>query len=301
MKLVNLMLVIAVMRTCLGADPRPASSPPVSEKTVGGKTVSEWIAMTSDPDAELRSDAAWTLGQIGPTAKGAVPVLTGLLADKNSKVRECAAYALGRIGPDAKTAVPALIESLKDKEHAVRLNGILSLGFIGPAAIKALPSVVNLLGDKDWKDPVSQIHVTRTIGQIGIADPDIAVPILLELLIGQQVRNTAIIALGDVGTGAKSSIPALAKCLKDEDLQNRFNAAKSIRKISPETTADVVPVLAKLLEHETFWVRRDAAIDLGDIGPEAKSVVPALTKLLDDPSVKNEAANALKKIAGEEK
>jgi HEAT repeat protein len=48
-----------------------------------------------------------------------VPALIEALKDKSINVRQNAAFALGGIGPAAKDAVPALSEALKDHEAIV--------------------------------------------------------------------------------------------------------------------------------------------------------------------------------------
>ena len=53
------------------------------------------------------------------------------------------------------------------------------------------------------------------------------------------------------------------------------------------------------LDNEAYFVRRQVARALGKIGPAAKSAVPALEALLDDPKLGPIAERALEKITGE--
>jgi HEAT repeat protein len=73
---------------------------------------------------ELRGHAFIALGEFGPEARSAVPVLVEVLRDTRNNVvlRRFAASALGEIGPDAKAAVPELLEALKDRSD-VKKNG----------------------------------------------------------------------------------------------------------------------------------------------------------------------------------
>jgi HEAT repeat protein len=51
----------------------------------------------NDSDAEVRLAVIRALGRIGPSAKGAVPVLTRMREDEDSRVRAAVVGALGRI------------------------------------------------------------------------------------------------------------------------------------------------------------------------------------------------------------
>ncbi len=70
--------------------------------------VSSLIPLLQDPDAEIRAQAARTLGDLKVSEIG--PRCTELLADPSARVRLYAAQALGRIG--FKPAIPALLNLL---------------------------------------------------------------------------------------------------------------------------------------------------------------------------------------------
>jgi HEAT repeat protein len=57
--------------------------------------------------------AAWTLRDIGPEAKSAVPALIQLLRDEDEEAQMAATSALRQMGPAAKAAIPALTELLR--------------------------------------------------------------------------------------------------------------------------------------------------------------------------------------------
>ena len=80
----------------------------------------------------------------------------------------------------------------------------------------------------------------------------------------EDVRESAAVALGRIGSAAEKAVPALIEALKDKD----------------------------------SWVRYYAAEVLGKIGPGASEAVPALTKALkdDDKKVRSAAKEALKQI-----
>ncbi len=60
------------------------------------------IETFKDDDQGVRESAAIALGNIGPDAKAAVPILTEVLKDEDKYVREGAAWALEKIStPEA--------------------------------------------------------------------------------------------------------------------------------------------------------------------------------------------------------
>ena len=68
-------------------------------------------------NVENRIHAAYALGEIGPSARPAVPALAEALRDAEPVVQEWAADALAKIGPGAGAAVPALIDALRGGEE----------------------------------------------------------------------------------------------------------------------------------------------------------------------------------------
>jgi HEAT repeat protein len=120
------------------------------EPVYHGMTVSEWIARLKDPHANVREEAADTLGRIGPDAKGAAPALAHTLKDEDIAARRAAARALRLIGVGARLAVPALIDALKDRNEYVRAEVFGALGQIGPEAKAAVPALAETLKDGNF-------------------------------------------------------------------------------------------------------------------------------------------------------
>jgi HEAT repeat protein len=106
------------------------------------------------PHSPFRLRAAMALGNLGPSAKDAVPALVEALNAETAKygpLRFHAATALGQIGPDADKAVLPLLDLLNDKNAGpVRLLAIDALGKIGPSAKDAVRTLKELAegGDK---------------------------------------------------------------------------------------------------------------------------------------------------------
>ncbi|MCC6235182.1 MAG: HEAT repeat domain-containing protein [Verrucomicrobiales bacterium] len=98
-----------------------------------------------------------------------------------------------------------------------------------------------------------------------------------------EVRTAAAGQLaGLAGPEAAFALPALRRCLRGTDPDERFNAAAAIHRITGETD-EPIAVLLEGLKSPTPLVRGNAAVQLSRIGPAAKAALPTLGRLLDDP------------------
>jgi len=111
-------------------------------------SVPELAKALSDPEEEVRYEAAQALADKGEGAAPAVPALIHALADSSQDVRECAAVALGEIGQAASSAVPTLVRVLESDSYIhARMSAALALGKIGPSAAASVPNLVRVLDD----------------------------------------------------------------------------------------------------------------------------------------------------------
>jgi HEAT repeat protein len=87
-----------------------------------GPRVRHWIEALRGPDAKLRKEAAFKLGNLGLTdPDSVVPALTAALEDADARVRREAILALLKCGRSAKQAVGALtVVQRKDADAMVR-------------------------------------------------------------------------------------------------------------------------------------------------------------------------------------
>jgi hypothetical protein len=98
------------------------------------KIIQELIRLaSSDPHSRIRLYARLALGECGPAATAAVPLLTKSLRDSDPEFRWCAAVALGSIGPDARSAIPRLKEALEDQDANIRQAASEALSKIAPS------------------------------------------------------------------------------------------------------------------------------------------------------------------------
>jgi len=101
---------------------------------------------------DARAAAMEALGQIGPAAAAAVPMLIDATKARSEAVRDEAVGALGRVGLAAAAAVPALIELLSTLRNSssgddrfLRRTAVIALARIGPPAAAAVPVLTDLL------------------------------------------------------------------------------------------------------------------------------------------------------------
>jgi len=160
-----------------------------------------------------------------------------------------------------------LLKSLKHSDAEVRRSAAIALESFGAEAAAAVPVLTQALDDADV---VTQVAVTRTLGQIGLA----ALPGLLQALgkPEKHVRREAIWALVRMASAAKEAVPALAGALRDSDLKVRLGAAQALGAIGPDASA-AIPSLIECLKDSNLIFCRLAAQALTRLGPDA---VPAL-------------------------
>ncbi len=90
------------------------------------------------------------LGQIGPSAKSADPVLKELLNCPDREIRQTAAEALGKIGSETvNDGIQSLVADLYDGDSTVREDAARAFGNAGPAAKSAVPELLLVLGDRN--------------------------------------------------------------------------------------------------------------------------------------------------------
>jgi HEAT repeat protein len=83
-------------------------------------------------NTEIRISAINALGEIGPKATPAKPLMIRALEDKDWYVRKSAVEALGKIGPEAAPAVPTLIMVFRKEDKDVRVSAEKALKKLVP-------------------------------------------------------------------------------------------------------------------------------------------------------------------------
>jgi HEAT repeat protein len=222
----------------------------------------------------------------------------GLRQKEAANVREHTANAIGYIGPDAKQSAEALSKTCTDPEKEVRAAAFRALEKIKdfpPNLIYRLlthrnPQVaMEAASQLSWLKPGGEESVHHLLDAIkrepkgGEEPSDIA-----------YIRNAAAEALGNVGKGAESAVPALVEMLvkfdKDEiekmlrppkegdRAANLAGPVLALRKIGKPAVPAVVP----LLKSDQPLIRYQAAAVLSGMKPgEAAEALPQIQEALE--------------------
>jgi hypothetical protein len=186
----------------------PPASDPAGERAAALRSMGErhqstpadvtrLIASLQDREPEVREAAAWTLGQVPPTAPG-VKALTAALSDSDHVVRGLAAIALREAGPEAAPARDVLLAKLKDDDVGVRMIAAQAIGRLhDPGTMGALIDACRV--------PDQHVHVLRSLAD----------------------------ALGDLGPQASSALPVLRELTRIPRVAWAANAA--IKKIDRQS------------------------------------------------------------------
>lgn len=227
------------------------------------------VALLAHQNAELRQEAAESLGAIGEAAKEAVPQLTDALADEVPAVRAYAAFALGRIGKPAESAAVKLVDLAFDQDELVRRAAIRAIRTIDPPDEITEPLVMKILEEGD---PAVVLPALHSLAQDGAA----GVPKLREKLKHEKAAYWVCIVLGEIGPEAKDAVPDLAAVLSSEDPLVRLQALLALGHIG-SASQSAVPEIIKVLQNDAFDdVRNAAAFALGKIGHKSDEVNAAL-------------------------
>ena len=115
-----------------GSNAVPALTKLVQTTGVGSET-NEYFS--------LRAAAACALGNIGPSAKDAMPELRAAMQESNAYLRGQSAVAVWRIDSDVDAALPVLLELLPTISEHAKWDWIIALGEMGPLASNAIPQL----------------------------------------------------------------------------------------------------------------------------------------------------------------
>jgi len=289
---------------------------------MGAPAVEPLIRTLNSDDERIRSEAAWTLGEIGDSASigplaGALadggvapaaadalvaigeasiaPVL-GLLGEGTDTARSGAVAVLGRLR--AREAVPAVIDIIQaggDRLHRRAVDALISIG--APAVTPLIPllgeegdghdgavAALTGIGD-DAREPL--------VGALGdeSAGVRMGAAMILERLgwvpagVGEQV--TCLVALQrwrDVVEFGEGAVDILAARLGDQDADVQAGVAEALARIGPPAA----PPLIRLLGNEDL--RERAADTLVQIGEPA---IEPLIHALDEEEVSGAAVGVL--------
>lgn len=243
------------------------------------------LGQLTNPDPQLRADAAWQAGRRRITA--AYKRLRQLLRDPDPLVRRNAAYALGMVGN--KEAAVALVDRVpREGVPDVLVQLAIALGRLGHKSTRGF-----LVGLLFRRDPALRAAGITALGYLG--EPVDA------YTIGRFLRSkdagerlTATTALGHLGS--RLAIGPLRRLLADPSPAVQRATVESLAKLRARTA---IPELVKLLPKAPpsvalALVRGLAHLDaLGGLAP----LMQFLSRT-DDPRLAAEAAQAIGHLGG---
>ena len=109
------------------------------------QSVSVFMSGLKDANWTVRRAAAESLGEIGPAAKAAIPILFVMLQNEDdTNVARSAIRAIDAAGSEAR---PVLLAGLESGDLRTQYYAVFLVGKVGPAAVDALP-LLNRLHDQ---------------------------------------------------------------------------------------------------------------------------------------------------------
>ena len=184
------------------------------------------IRLLNDDVGSVRLAAARALHSISRN-EVAIPTLIKSLSDESKSNRNTAALVLGQYGPKAKQAAPILRLLLLDEEEFVRINAAEALW-----RVAADPAALATLRQESEASELSRYSAASALWKIDKSPRAFAV--LIDSLQHKEAthRVVAALRLGELGPPASGAIPALKKLDADEDESVRSAAAVAIERIT---------------------------------------------------------------------
>jgi HEAT repeat protein len=128
---------------------------------MGSETgVAALCAALNQPDNQLRSIAAGALGDLGPQARAAVPMLIKAIS---AGTNVNGVWALGRIGPEAKAALPVLESKMRQQTGRERVCAAGAVWKISGSNAEARKVIEAALEDPDRQIRIMATNVVRSL------------------------------------------------------------------------------------------------------------------------------------------
>ena len=236
--------------------------------------------MLEDPDADVVTEAIYSLGHIGRREAGSVNVdlLIARLDSDNLRLSSAAAIALGTIG-DAKAA-PRLLELFRDNATKIKSFGCGfrcsvvadyggALASIGedPETIKTLIAMLS------EDHPRTRSEAARVLAQIATKDAAAGLIAAVKAETDIYTRDSLIAALGQ--SRSPKAVPVLKGLLKEADT---FTTSGVLYALGRTGSSKDAKMIMGYLDHPRTGIQVAAVDALGKLG--AKSAVPKLLEMV---------------------
>lgn len=149
------------------------------------------VDLLESPDSRVRNMAVMNLGDLGATARDALPSLVKALRDPDEGVRRAAINAVGAMGTQAQLAVPPLLEILEGPTTSLHSQAAQALSGIIPTSRDAVGPLVRAL---DYHDASVVSFAADT---------------LVEILASETAVSD--LAVDKLATASTATIPALVR------------------------------------------------------------------------------------------
>jgi HEAT repeat protein len=194
---------------------------------------------------------------------------------------EQAATALGEIGPSARAAVPVLLAASTNADRLIAARARAALVKIRQESVAPFVEQATDTRVTNWYDTVLILKYLGT-------NAESAVPLLTEFLASTNamIRDSAAEALGGIVYHPEICVPALLICLKDSDADVRRTAVDALCKFKNEK-AQIVAGLLPLMQDKDLNTWLGASFGLEEMlsREEIQSVlVPALVQAQTSPN-----------------
>jgi HEAT repeat protein len=257
----------------------------------GSRTTAQWMQVLSlhldqntDQGKESCRRAAAALGQIGPEAAAAVPLLIQALQSPSPEVRQFAVDALGRIGPEARQAVAPIVAEVDLPPGHVNYAALAgfrrlaarALGRIGPEAQPAVPVLEKALQNED---AVYRVEAALALWRIGRHPRAIEVLTVLVAKNDPVGPYEAAMALGELGAAAEPALPDLVAALNHSQADVRRAAGDVLVRLGRPALEPV----AQRMQQAPLAAPQTAAFVLGRTIAEVRREI--FDKPAPDPAV----------------
>jgi HEAT repeat protein len=213
-----------------------------------GRSAEQLTRALSNPDPNVRKDAATALGRLNANATDSLPLLAKLLRqDPDRGVRAAAADAISKMAPASEAVVGDLAAALRDPEPLVRMNVATGLLTLKERARSAIPELLVAADDEDNDTNIDLSVLTirqmvlRALG-FAAAETAAAVPTFVAILDNPAPDITRAIAahgLGLAGGHAREHAPLLRALLQDPYTDVRVAAEEALARIGADRTGPV--------------------------------------------------------------
>jgi HEAT repeat protein len=218
------------------------------------------------------------LPEFGVRAKQLAREILNCAQDTSCDVRKHSAEGLAQIVTNEPGLIQALLTLMRDSDLSVRLATIRSVG-----RRLSVPSEA-LLPDHEQLKLLNALIRSQTDSS-------------------ERIRSAAVLALGRTERGGTLVLPFVEAALDDPILAVQEDGLVALlQRVVHDDVKHVPPhIVGKVVRHlqsHSGVIRQAAILALGAIGPGAKTALPALMALSQDPgsSLREEALEAIRRI-----